>query len=29
MQGIFAETFILALLSTAVFRLQNRVSDLF
>ena len=28
-QGIFGETFILALLSSAIFRLQNRVSDLF
>ena len=28
-QGIFGETFILTLLSSAVFRLQNRVSDLF
>ena len=28
-QGIFGETFILALLSSAVFRLQNRVSDIF
>ena len=28
-QGIFGETFILALLSSAVFRLQNRVSDFF
>ena len=28
-QGIFGKTFILALLSSAVFRLQNRVSDLF
>ena len=26
-QGIFAEAFILALSSSAVFRLQNRVSD--
>ena len=26
-QGIFGETFILALLSSAVFRLQKRVSD--
>ena len=26
-QGMFAETFILALLSSAVFRLQNHVSD--
>ena len=28
-QGIFGETFILALLSSAVFRLQNHVSDFF
>ena len=28
-QGILGETFILALLSLAVFRLQNRVSDFF
>ena len=28
-QGIFLETFILALSSLAVFRLQNRVSDSF
>ena len=28
-QGIFGERFILALLSSAVFRLQNRVSDFF
>ena len=28
-QGIFGETFILALSSSAVFRLQNRVSDFF
>ena len=28
-QGIFRKTFILALLSSAVFRLQNRVSDFF
>ena len=28
-QGIFGKTFILALLSSAVFRLQNRVSDFF
>ena len=28
-QGIFAETFILALSPPAVFRLQNRVSDFF
>ena len=28
-QGIFGETFILVLLSSAVFRLQNRVSDFF
>ena len=28
-QGIFAQTFILALSSSAVFRLQNCVSDLF
>ena len=28
-QGIFGETFILALLSSAVFRLKNRVSDFF
>ena len=28
-QGIFEETFILALLSSAVFRLQNGVSDFF
>ena len=28
-QGIFGETFILALLSSAVFPLQNRVSDFF
>ena len=28
-QGIFGEMFILALLSSAVFRLQNRVSDFF
>ena len=28
-QGIFGETFILALLSSAVFRLQNGVSDFF
>ena len=28
-QGIFRETFILALLSSAVIRLQNRVSYLF
>ena len=28
-QGIFGETFILALLSSAVFRLQNLVSDFF
>ena len=28
-QGIFGETFILALSSLAVFRLQNRVSDFF
>ena len=28
-QGIFGESFILALLSSAVFRLQNRPSDLF
>ena len=27
MQGIFGETFILTLLSSAVFRLQNLVSD--
>ena len=26
-QGIFGKTFILALLSSAVFRLENRVSD--
>ena len=26
-QGIFRETFILSLLSSAVFRLQNHVSD--
>ena len=28
-QGVFGETFILALLSSAVFRLQNHVSDFF
>ena len=28
-QGIFRTTFILVLLSSAVFRLQNRVSDFF
>ena len=28
-QGIFGKTFILALLSSAVFRLQSRVSDFF
>ena len=28
-QGIFRETFILALLLSAVFRLQNHVSDFF
>ena len=28
-QDIFGKTFILALLSSAVFRLQNRVSDFF
>ena len=28
-QGIFWKTFILALLSSAVFRLQNNVSDFF
>ena len=28
-QGIFEETFVLALLFSAVFRLQNRVSDFF
>ena len=28
-QGIFGETFILALLSPAIFRLQNCVSDFF
>ena len=28
-QGIFGETFILALFSSAVFRLENRVSDFF
>ena len=28
-QGIFGETFILVLLSSAVFRLQNPVSDFF
>ena len=28
-QSIFGKTFILALLSSAVFRLQNRVSDFF
>ena len=28
-QGIFGKTFILALLSSAVFRLQNCVSDFF
>ena len=28
-QGIFGRTFILALSSSAVFRLQNRVSDFF
>ena len=28
-QGIFGENFILALLSSAVFRLQNSVSDFF
>ena len=28
-QGIFREMFVLALLSSAVFRLQNRVSDFF
>ena len=28
-EGIFAETFILALSSSAVFRLQNFVSDFF
>ena len=28
-QGIFGETFILSLLSSAVFRLQNRISDFF
>ena len=28
-QGIFGKTFILALLSSAVFRLQKRVSDFF
>ena len=28
-QGIFGKSFILALLSSAVFRLQNRVSDFF
>ena len=28
-QGIFKETFILALLSSAIFRLQNRFSDFF
>ena len=28
-QSIFGETFILALSSSAVFRLQNRVSDFF
>ena len=28
-QGIFGKTFVLALLSSAVFRLQNRVSDFF
>ena len=29
LQGIFVETFILAVSSSAVFRLQNRVLDLF
>ena len=28
-QGMFREMFILAILSSAVFRLQNRVSDFF
>ena len=28
-QGIFGETFILALFSSAAFRLQNHVSDFF
>ena len=28
-QGILGETFILGLLSSAVFRLQNRLSDFF
>ena len=28
-QGIFEKTFILALLSSAIFRLQNHVSDFF
>ena len=28
-QGIFGETFVLALLSSAILRLQNRVSDFF
>ena len=28
-QGLFGETFILVLSSSAVFRLQNRVSDFF
>ena len=28
-QGIFTETFILALSSLAIFRLQNRVSDFY
>ena len=28
-QGIFGKTFILALSSSAVFRLENRVSDFF
>ena len=28
-QGIFGETFVLALSSSAAFRLQNRVSDYF
>ena len=28
-QGIFGKTFILAVLSSAVYRLQNRVSDFF
>ena len=28
-QGVFGETFILALLSSAAFRLQNCVSDFF